>query len=108
MTLAKIYTNRERIIIDLDRIYWVRVYCTSDKNGFIQTIEVSIDNSLIVFRVDIDSHKYCLPIKHYSNKLKQLVTDELFNLLTKKQTDINIYSVVMPVIYQLREIDDNA
>lgn len=108
MTLAKIYTNKEHVIIDLDNIYLVRVYCTSDSKEFIKTIEVSIDHSYAVFRVDIDSHKYCLPIKKYSNKLKQLVRDELFNILTKKQTDINIYSVVMPVIYQLREIDDNA
>ena len=108
MTLAKVYTNREHVIIDLDNIYSVRVYCTGDSKGFIETIEVSIDNSYAVFRVDIDSHKYCLPIKKYSNKLKQLVRDELFNILTKKQTDINIYDVVMPVIYKLREIDDNA
>lgn len=108
MTLAKIYTNRDHVIIDLDKIYSVKVYCTSDLQGFIKTIEISFDGSRITFKVDIDSHKYCLPIKQYSNKLKQLISSELFNLLTKKQTDINIYSVVMPVIYQLREIDDNA
>ena len=108
MTLAKIYTNRDRVIIDLDKISSVRVYCTSDTQGFIKTIEVDIDGAHFIFRVDIDSHKYCLPIKKYSNKLKQLVNSELLDLLTKKQTDINIYDIVMPVIYQLREIDDNA
>lgn len=108
MTLAKIYTKKEHVIIDLDKIYSVRVYCIGDSEGFIRTIEVSIDNSYIVFRVDIDSHKYCLPVKKYLGLLRKFVNDELFDRLTKKQTDINIYDIVMPVIYKLREIDDNC
>ena len=108
MTLAKIYTNRDHVLIDLDKIYSIRVYCTGDSQGFIETIEVSIDNSRIAFIVHIDSHKYCLPVKKYLGTLRRCITDDLFNLITKKQTDINIYNVVMPAIYSLREIDDNA
>ena len=108
MTLAKIYTNRAHVIIDLDKIYSVNTYCTGDSKGFIKTIEVSIDLSRFIFRVDIDSHRYCLPIKKYSGRLNKFVNDDLFDRLTKKQTDINIYDIVMPVIYKRRESDDNA
>lgn len=113
MTLAKIYTNGACVLIDLDKISAVKVYCKTGVTVFINSISVvfvlSQDiNKPIEFIVDFDGDKYSLPIRQYSGKAKKLINSDLFEILTKKQTDINIQDIVMTTIYKLREIDDNS
>lgn len=114
MTLAKIYTNKECVLIDLDSIYEVKVICRAiSESVFINAVIVSFglsqcSNSPSEFLVNFDGSKYSLPISKYSGKAKKLVNSDLFERLTKKQTDINIQDIVMTAIYKLREIDDNS
>ena len=113
MTLAKIYTNKNCVLIDLDKVSAVRVYCETAVTVFINAVRVSFILSQdirnpIELQVDFDGDKYSLPIREYSGKAKKLVNSDLFERLTKKQTDINIQDIVMTAIYKLREIDDNS
>lgn len=114
MTLAKIYTNKECVLIDLDKIRSVEVTCrVITGSAFINVVIVSFGlsqsgNDSIDFLVQFDGSKYSLPISKYSGKAKKLINSDLFEILTKKQTNINIQDIVMTAVYKLREIDDNS
>lgn len=114
MTLAKIYTNEACVLIDLDKICAVKVACKAiSESVYINSVIVSFglsqsSCSSIDFLVKVNGSKYCLPIRQYSGKAQKLVNGDLFEILTKKQTDINIQDIVMTTIYKLREIDDNS
>lgn len=113
MTLAKIYTNTECVLIDLDKICSVKVACKAvSESVYISAVIVSFglsqsSCSSIDFPVKVNGSKYCLHIGQYSGKAEKLVNGDLFERLTKKQTDINIQDIVMTAIYKLIEIDNS-